>query len=414
MTEHGPKLHSTLGASGCYRWWECPGSVRLTANVKDEGSEYAAEGTAAHALGERCLRNGYQAARFKGEWINADTEEFFIPGASGKPDKPGRWFQVTDEMIEAVQLYLDIVRKDYEAGDELMVEQRFSLDQLNPPAPMFGTADAVIYKPGSRKLVVFDLKYGAGVPVEAKTGDGPGTVGVNKQALYYGVGATMALPKDKDVVEIEVVIVQPRAPHRDGPVRRATVGAYDLLEWAADLVDAARRTQEPDAPLAAGSWCKFCGAAGTCPELRKSSVEAAKLEFSGDLSELTPDEIVSILDKAEEIENWIKAVRAHAYATLEKGQSLPGWKLVPKRATRKWADEDADDTVDALKLLGLTDDQLFVRKLNTPAKIEKLLDKEDRKALEALTVKESSGTTMARDTDGRPGVKKSASDDFTD
>ncbi|CUW38822.1 protein of unknown function(Protein of unknown function DUF2800,9-401) [Magnetospirillum sp. XM-1] len=415
MTEHGPKLHATLGASSCYRWWECPGSVRLTANLKDEGSDFAAEGTAAHALGEDCLTHGRSPDEFLGSWICSETEVI----APKKPDalalKKFRWFEVTDEMIEAVQIYVDAVRADFnpDDGDILMVEQKFDLG-VNF-TQMFGTADAVIYKSGARSLHVFDLKYGRGVPVEARTGSGTGIESVNRQALYYALGATLALPPGKPVTSVEVVIVQPRAPHKDGPVRRATVDAYELLEWRSDVLAAARRTLEPDAPLAAGSWCKFCGAAGFCPKLREQSLENAMSEFSDDLSELTPDEIARILNAAEDVENWIKAVRAYAYQRLEQGDAVPGWKLVPKRATRKWA-EDEETTAEALRLLGLDDGDLFKKSLLTPAQVEKLMSKDDREALAALTVKESSGSTMARESDERGSVpgRRNAQDEFND
>lgn len=46
--------HALLGASSAHRWLECPPSARLelAAGVPDEGSPYAAEGTAAHAYAE--------------------------------------------------------------------------------------------------------------------------------------------------------------------------------------------------------------------------------------------------------------------------------------------------------------------------------------------------------------------------
>ena len=165
-------------------------------------------------------------------------------------------------MADGVQVYVDAVRAELEPGDLLLVEQPFSLDQLRPPGEMFGTADAVIYKPKLRRLLVFDLKYGAGVVVEA--------VG-NPQGRYYGLGACMALA-DRPVSEVEIVIVQPRAPHPAGPIRRETISAFELVEWSADLLEAAERTLDPEAPLVPGAWCRFCPAAGICPALREQAL----------------------------------------------------------------------------------------------------------------------------------------------
>ncbi len=51
-----PKGHAVLSASSSYRWLHCPPSARLCESYDDKGSDYAAEGTEAHALCEFKLR----------------------------------------------------------------------------------------------------------------------------------------------------------------------------------------------------------------------------------------------------------------------------------------------------------------------------------------------------------------------
>ena len=46
------KAHAILSASSSDRWLHCPPSARLCETYEDKGSDYAAEGTDAHALGE--------------------------------------------------------------------------------------------------------------------------------------------------------------------------------------------------------------------------------------------------------------------------------------------------------------------------------------------------------------------------
>ena len=111
---------------------------------------------------------------------------------------------------------------------------------------------------------------------------------------------------------------------------------------------------------------------------------------------LTPDQISAILDKAPMVEKFIKAVEEHAMQAMEKdGMVLQGWQLAPKRPTRKWLDGDKA----AMKLAesGLTPNQIFDATLISPAAAEKLLPKEQRVILDELTVKVSSGLTLARD-----------------
>jgi len=51
-----PKGHALLSASSSDRWLHCPPSARLCESYEDKGSDYAAEGTDAHALCEYKLR----------------------------------------------------------------------------------------------------------------------------------------------------------------------------------------------------------------------------------------------------------------------------------------------------------------------------------------------------------------------
>ena len=48
--------HALLSASSSHRWIVCPPSARLSEQFEDKGSEYAQEGTDAHALCEYKLR----------------------------------------------------------------------------------------------------------------------------------------------------------------------------------------------------------------------------------------------------------------------------------------------------------------------------------------------------------------------
>ena len=50
------KAHAILSASSSDRWLHCPPSARLCETYEDKGSDYAAEGTDAHALGEHKLK----------------------------------------------------------------------------------------------------------------------------------------------------------------------------------------------------------------------------------------------------------------------------------------------------------------------------------------------------------------------
>jgi hypothetical protein len=362
-------------------------------------SIWAAEGTAAHKLGDRCLVDGSDADEHLGEKIY--VEDFPEP------------FIVDEEMASAVQVYLDHIRaidkRPHATGDDLeWIEDKVSLSAFangedDVLHEMFGTADYIRYIKRDRTLVVVDYKHGAGVKVDAED---------NAQGRYYALGALAQLSRGRKVDKIEVHIVQPRADE-DNPISIEVVDVVDLLDWSVDLFTAARRTTDPNAPLKAGKHCRFCSAQAVCPENQNTRVAEAKLIFkegvfvpAQPVERLTLDDLRAVLDSADGITAWINAAQKLAHDMIEGGQHVPGYKIVAKRATRKWRDDQV--TADWLcKNYGLGDDDIYVEpKVKSPAQIEKLLDKEGKKALAGsdLVVAESSGNTLAPESDKRPAV----------
>lgn len=74
-----PKGHAILSASSSDRWLHCPPSARLCETYEDKGSDYAAEGTDAHALCEYKLLKalGMEATdpTKSLDWYNAEMED---------------------------------------------------------------------------------------------------------------------------------------------------------------------------------------------------------------------------------------------------------------------------------------------------------------------------------------------------
>lgn len=391
--------HSKIGASSSKRWLTCPGSIPLSKDIPNRGSTYAMEGTAAHQLAEMCLNEELDAQYF------VATNSIITVRDNGA-EYP---FPVTQEMADAVQVYLDFVR-DGEPFDTL-VEVKFHLADLHEG--LFGTADCVQWFADEAKLRVIDYKHGQGTPVEA--------VG-NPQGMYYALGALTTLRFPARVVEI--VIVQPRCPHADGPIRSWTIGVDELLDWQADLLDGVKRVEIASREhgnsgrwdqdfLAAGDHCKFCPAAGVpgrCSAIDGKQQQLARVEFEP-MVQYDPVKLAQALNDMPAVEARIKAIREFAYAEAEAGRAPPGYKLVDKRATRKWRDEDVAH--DVMLRVGLERGDLFApSKMLSPAQIEKLLPKDKRNILEELTVKESSGHTLAPAGDKRAAVKQSAQLDF--
>lgn len=154
--------------------------------------------------------------------------------------------------------------------------------------------------------------------------------------------------------------------------------------------------------------CRWCLAAPKCPAMRQKANAVARRVFSNELP-YDPAELAATLDQLPILEAWIKNVREFAYAEAEKGHDIPNYKLVDKRPTRKWRNED--DAEDFLAEFNI--DIYEPRKLISPATAEKLLPKEDRDELAGHIIKESSGHALVHESDKRPAVRTDARSAFS-
>lgn len=377
------KLHSELGASVASRWMACPGSVRMARGMPNFETDHSRAGTAAHAVAEVCVRKSADPGLFEDT-----TQEGVLVDA---------------DMVAAVRVFVDYCTPlKNERGATWWVEKQFSLAPLNPPAPMFGTADFAVYKPALRELEIVDYKNGSGVVVEVKG---------NKQLRYYALGAVLAIGPGYDIETVKMTIVQPRAAHPDGVVRSESISYTDLLAFSGDLLEAARATLAPDAPLSPGSHCRFCPASAVCPAQREQAQQLAQVAFA-DLpasappapEAMTPEVLGEILSQLHILEDWAAAVRQHAQRELESGRVIPGFKLVEgRKGNRKWDDETA--TARWLEERGYGEDETHTKELKSPAQIEKLVGKKNLPA--DLTKRSDGRPTMVPLHDPRPVLELS-------
>lgn len=374
-------VHARLSASSAHRWLECPGSINLAIHRGDETSVYAAEGTFAHDIAAKCLEQNFPALHFIGH--------------TGEVE--GHKFTCTQEMADAIQVYLDATLGELEAGDEDWVEMPLlaPLQKIDPD--LGGTADWVRYRPAKKHLRVADLKFGSGKYVEVDS---------NVQTRLYALGAMLQV--NREVEEVEVVIVQPRFEGAK-PVRTWTFKAHDLLDFIADIQEAAALSRSANPPLKAGEWCGFCKAASVCPELKAKQDAIVAVEF-GQVVDYAA--LAKALAAIPMVKERIKAIEEIAYKEATGGAEIPGFKLVEKRPSRQWSD------VEAVKEWGKANavDVYAEPDLLSVAQLEKRLGetapkgkkKEAGKVLEPFVVKVSSGMALVPEADDRPAVKKIA------
>lgn len=349
--------HSALGASSMDRWSQCPASVKASEGKPERTNAYAEEGTLAHSLAAQWFRSHF------------------------KPKFPNK------EMDEHITGYYNYIQSQIQPEDKVLIECRFDLSSVFPGA--FGTADTVIWKAATKRLKVIDLKYGEGIPVAAEN---------NPQLTYYALGAFLTLKVPAE--EIEMVIYQPRLVLNDDEgIRSTVISAIDLLDFMVDLRTYAEATTKPDAPFHPGYYCRYCLANPGCPALDETTQALAKTSFSPGVV-FTPEQLRVALDKRDAVRAALTALDEFAYAAAESGMKIPGYKIVAKRATRKWKN---DDDVKTLLANDLGEAMFAPKELKSPAQMEKIVPKE---TLAPYIEGISSGNVLVEESDKRPEVKK--------
>lgn len=362
-----PGAHSRLSPSSAHRWRPCPAAPNEEEGLPDEAGIEAAYGTVFHEYAALSLELGL------------DPQVFV--GAPYKDEEHGL-LTFDQEMADTMLYGLDYVR-DYaaEPGTIMYVEQQVDLSPWLGEEE-FGTSDCCIINVPKRRIIVFDWKYGKGIPVSPLWND---------QGILYGLGCWETFAKalfegvDPTEIEVWIIIEQPRADGGGG----IWYTTMDVLLREGKLIkrDAAR-TLDPDAPHHPGTkQCQFCKAAKfkTCKPHSEFILSAfdLKMDEVDDLIEvggtpklpkpraLTPERRSFILLNKALFTKFLEELHAEAYDDALKGRPVPDMKLVSGRAPpRSWKDDDKVKN----KLVREFDDP-YTKKLFSPAQAEERLGK---------------------------------------
>ena len=386
--------HSYIGASSAARWLACPGSVRLYKELTQRRATiYAATGTVAHELCEKCLLENTEPVDYLGRVFEQD----------------GFQVEVAGQMVTSVTMYVGQIRLDLaKFGGELVVEQPFDLSWVYPG--MYGRNDAsIIPTELFGTLRTYDYKNGRS-NVDAKE---------NPQLMYYALGA-LGEHNVRFVDTVEVAIIQPNASDGGDWLDKWDIKAHDLYAWAMDVLrPGAAKTELPDAPLCEGEHCHFCEAAAHCPLKQSKVMEMLSIPVDTPVAQITLPAVQSIgadrigllsaFFNGPEFDAWRKSLAAEEMAMLSRGVRVPGRKLIEKtvKGNRRWVSEDA--VIAALKdILG---DELFTQDVIGPAPVERLLtargyDKAQRAELISplVTRDENVKVYVTSDSDSTPAI----------
>ena len=359
-----------LRPSAASRWIACPASVRLSENIPERPSGDAAmAGTAIHALAETCYLTGDDPANSLGKTIEGVVM--------------AQWHvDMAQQHIDATWEIEDLVGEG-----NVKVEQQVTYADW-PELMLRGTADVIGIE--DQRIIIADLKTGANYVDED-----------SDQLKIYALAAIVSLELD-GIRQVELQIIQPRT----GGVRIHRMTIEELRKWETQVLQPAMKAVADGTakPTPSEKACQYCPAKLTCPaqheafavvESQPNITAMTKDEIQAVMVRLSDDQISDLLDRAPIVEAFIDTLKKHALERMKDGGTLAGWQLAPKRATRKWKDEAK--AKEALSELGVPLKTLIKMEFVSPAEAEKLLTKEQRVILDDLTVKESSGVTIARD-----------------
>ena len=366
--------HALLSASSSHRWLNCPPSARLCEQYEDKGSDYAAEGTEAHALGEYKLKTALS--------IKAKDPSSTL----------SRYSEEMDECATGYAAYiLELVEtaKQTCADPVVLIEQRLDFSKYVEDG--FGTGDCVIIADGTLHIV--DYKHGQGVLVDAVD---------NPQMKLYALGALEFFDGIYDIDVVSMTIYQPR---RDN-VSTHTVFKESLHQWAEEVL-------RPTAEIAysgggeynCGDWCQFCKAKYECRKRAERNMELAKLEFNRSPL-LEDDEIESILGKIDDLISWASDIKDYALQAALGGKRWFGWKVVEGKSNRRYVNDDA--VAKAVQSAGY--DPYYTSVMGITA-MEKTLGKAKfAELLGGLVEKPQGKPTLVPEGDKRPAINTAKND----
>lgn len=446
--------HAFLSPSGAAAWMRCNAKPYRERDFPDTSNESADEGTAAHFLLEQCLEQNLNADHFTGLRIKVEDgkTEFHTSGA----------YPVGPDMTREIQKVLDLARRDAD-GATIYPEQVLPISQFTGEEGATGTCDMVVVK--GKTIWIRDLKFGRGVQVFAEG---------NEQLLLYGGAALDEFDVMGEIETLVLCIDQPRLNHFD----TWTISVADARCLLETIKLTAIYILEAPGELEAvpgDKQCKFCKASATCNERTDHTMELIVGEFvdldkgfvkvempqaekllaqsfgvkpaaityhelltaeDGSSAHFTvkkpsirpsleaateavatadDERLATLMDAADMIEGFAKAVRAEVERRLLAGKFTDArYKLVEGRqGARSWTSEEEAEA--ALKAMRLKVDQMYDFKLISPTTAEKVLKEANPRKwskLQPLIGRSDGKPSVAPASDKRPAFSMAIAEQF--
>ena len=405
-----PGNHAILSPSHAHTWANCLSSPLMEKGIPNPSSPYAAEGTKAHALAERTLRQMLEGS----ECLTCDAKFAEECG---------------EEMANNVAMYTKFVAervaeaRKADPSAYFAFEHPVDISTITTEKGAKGTIDCLIAYPGH--MWVIDLKYGAGVPVSAERNE---QLSIYAAALWEEVSMLY-----EDIEHIHLVIVQPRA----GGINEWELPLDSLERFRTNIQTRGARAikiySEAEKPgdtdyCCNETVCRWCRGKAKCPMLAKTAAAAALVDYKDDEAKPEAVQTIRVPDDPEKLakcysllpilETFVKMVRESVTARLGQGEKIPGFKLVAgRKGPRKWDDEAKVEAL--MKSMRMTRDEMYDYKLISPTKFEaalkanpKLLGVQQQNKLRGCITQSEGKPSVVEESDKRPAITAANVSDY--
>lgn len=355
--------------------------------VEEEESEYAREGSFAHSLAELYL--AYHLNLIKKSEFNKRLKEL---------RQNPFYSQELDDYVKAyIYFAIEQINEARSRTKDAVVLLEMKLDYSTWVPEGFGTGDLVIVT--DDVLEVIDFKYGRGISVLAEG---------NPQMRLYALRALNQFGCLYEINTVRMTIVQLRLDS----ISTHEMTVDEIANWGEAVVKPiADLAFKGEGDFKPGEHCRFCRVRSTCRARAEMNMKLACYDFK-EPPLLTDEEIVEVLDAADEYMKWISHVQSYALEqAVNSGKQWPGYKLVEGRSYRKYVDQAK--VAEVLISAGYSEEQIYERVLLGITKMEKAVGKKQfNELLAGLLEKPPGKVKLAPESDKRPAVKSTAEIDF--
>lgn len=157
---------------------------------------------------------------------------------------------------------------------------------------------------------------------------------------------------------VELMLVQPRSYHPDGPVRIWRVQAHTLRAMLNVAHNAVGLALGANPTAKTGPHCIDCTARHECEALRRNTLRIVDFTHSAERTQLPPEalaqELMIVQDARKQLEAREAGLEAQAEAILRAGGRVPFYSMKPGRSNLTYFDDvNTDELVSLGDLVGV-------------------------------------------------------------